>query len=384
MQLISPRFWIANRVSVRLVDLAFRVASANVLNETARNRFLYGGIGAAQLGTTLRRVRGVGNWPVSWVATGRDYLHAARRAEESGDRQAAAEQRAAAALCYHFGQIFEMENIERKRHLYRRAASIFRQAAPLLSPAIEPVEVPWRDLSLPAYLQLPEGVRRPHPLVVLLNGASTVKEETTRWSAPLLRRGYATLALDTPGSGEAWERVLGRPDQEDIAGALVNFGEAHPAIDARRIAVLGVSLRGALAVQLAAHDERLAAAVSVTAPFDPQPYFRHLSPIVTDEIAHLTGLEDAELAATVGQMSLVDTAPRLKSPLLVIGAGNDLVVPPRESLRLYRAAGGPKHLHFIPKANHVAFSHMEEWLDVVAGWLTELLPQRPRAFQVSA
>lgn len=375
---LSPRFWIANRVTVRLVDLAFRAVSADVLNATARNRFLYGGIGAPQLGATLKRVRGVAGWPLAWAETGRDYLQAARAAERRGERLLGAELRAAAALCYHFGQLFELQDIARKRDLYGRAAALFRQAAPLLRPAIEPVEIPWRDLSLPAYLRCPEGDAGPYPLVVLLNGASTVKEETTRWSRPLLKRGFATLALDTPGSGEAWDRVLGRPGQEDIADALLAFGEAHPALDARRVAVLGISLRGALAVQMAAHDERLAAAISVTAPFHPATYFRHLSELVTGEIAHLTGAESGELSTLVARMSLVDVAPRLRSPLLVIGAGNDLVVPPRESLRLYQAAGGPKRLHFIPKANHVAFSHMEEWLAVAGSWLGEVFAQRGR------
>jgi hypothetical protein len=37
---ITPRFWLANRVTPRTVDLLFHVASAGVLSEAARQRFI--------------------------------------------------------------------------------------------------------------------------------------------------------------------------------------------------------------------------------------------------------------------------------------------------------------------------------------------------------
>ncbi|HUY98704.1 MAG TPA: alpha/beta fold hydrolase [Thermomicrobiaceae bacterium] len=367
--MLTARFWLANRFTLGSVDLLFRVASASVLSPAARSRFLHAGIGERQVTDTLRRVRRVHGWSGSWVRSGGSYLESAVAERQRGEPTAAAREQAAAALCYHFAGMFEIEDVTHKRRLYRRAAALFQHAAPGLDPAAEHVEVPWRDTSLPGYLRFPTGTHRPLPLVVLLNGASTAKEEMTLWSGPFLRRGIATLALDTPGSGEAWDRVHGRPDQQDIADALIAFGEAQPRVDARRIAVLGISLGGAAAVRLAGHNADLAAVVSVTAPFHPAPYFRHLNRVVRHEVAFVAGARPDDIDELVAQVSLLDVAPRLRVPLLVVGAGHDLVVPPDESPRLYQAAGGPKRLLFLERANHAGFSHMPEWTGAAADWL---------------
>lgn len=371
--MVTARFWVANRITPRSVDLLFRVTSAAILTSASRLRFIYGGIGPRELASTLRRVHGLRGWSVSWAHTARKYLSAARLARLAGRRSEAAAHEASAALCFHFAQVFEHEDIDRKRHLYHRAASLFRAAGPELDPPATHVEIPWRDISLPGYLRLPPGPSRARPVVVFLNGASTVKEETALWSTPFLERGFATLALDTPGSGEAWDRARGHPEHEDIAAALVEFGNQHPGLDPRRVALLGISLRGAMAVQLAAANSDVAAAISVTGPFHPASYFRHLNGLVRQEISFLSGAAPEELESMVDAMSLIDVAPRLRAPLLVIGASNDLVVPPEESLRLYQAAGGPKHLLFLDRANHVGFSHMGEWTARTADWLAETL-----------
>ncbi len=376
--IISPRFWIANRVTQTSVDLLFRVTTANVLTAQARHRFLCGGIHPSALKSTLKRVRNIGSWSTSWTKTAGEYLGLSRHATDTGNHDRAAAYQARAALCYHYAQLFEFDDVQRRETLYAQAASIYREAAPNLRPKAVHVEIPWRDITLPAYLQIPEQTNGSLPVVVILNGASTVKEETVGWSKPFLDQGIATLSLDTPGSGEAWSRMAATPDQLDVADALIDFAEAHARLDPDRIVLLGLSLRGAYAVQLAAKQPRIAAAVSVTAPFNPAPYFRHLNQIVQKEIAYTTHYDNIpDLLSLVETMDLTDTAPRLKAPLLIIGAGNDLVVPPEEAQRLYDAAGGPKLLHLIPTANHVAFSHLREWTPVAAEWVRSVVSAQP-------
>lgn len=378
--IITPRFWIANRVTRTSIDLLFRVTSANVLTAQARHRFIYGGIHPIAIKSTLKRVRNVASWSTSWTRTATEYLQHSDQAEEHGHVREAAHHRARAALCFHYAELFEFNDMERREALYAQAATHFRDAAPYLPTEPRRVEIPWRDITLPAYLQLPANSSSRNPVVVILNGASTVKEETVSWSEAFLSQGLATLSIDTPGSGEAWSRMPASPDQLDIAEALIRYAETDQQLDPRRVALLGISLRGAYAVQLAAAEPRIAATISVTAPFNPAPYFRHLNQIVQQEIAYTTHEQDlSRLYAMVESISLVDTAPRLTSPLLVIGAGNDLVVPSEESQRLYDAARGPKHLHFIPTANHVAFSHLRDWTPVAAEWVKNTLKARPKS-----
>ncbi|GBD16343.1 2,6-dihydropseudooxynicotine hydrolase [bacterium HR26] len=376
VQMLSARYVIANRVPLAAIDLTFRIASAAVLSRAGRYRFLVGGISPRQLAATLARIRAVRSWPVVWVRTARSYLAQARDRQRSGDLAIAAEQQRSAALCYHFAQIFELENLERRRRLYRRAASLFREVAPHLAPPAYPVEVNWRGTPLPGYLRLPESPSRPYPLVVLLNGSSTVKEETIGWATPFLQRGLAVLALDTPGSGEAWDLALAAPGQEDIAEAILDFTSSTPELDPRRVSLLGVSLRGAMAVQLASYLPQLAAVVAVTPPYDPAPYLPYLHPLVRQDVAWTIGVAPADLPNLASHISLVEPVRALRVPLMVVGAGADLVVPPAEALRLYRAATSPKYLLFLDDANHVAFTHLEHWTAAAADWLAGTLAGR--------
>jgi dienelactone hydrolase len=376
---ITPRFWLANRVTPWSVDLLFHVASAGVLSEAARQRFIHAGIDPLHLDQTLRRIRALDGWAASWLHTARAFLREARRADEANEPVIAAERQASAALCYHFAQIFERDDFARKAHLARRLAELFQQAAPNLALPARRVAVPWRGIPLPGYLVEPNRPRRRRwPLIVLLNGASTVKEETIRWSRPFVSHGLATLSLDTPGSGEAWERVFGTPDQTDLAESILGFAREHPDIDENAVILVGISLRGALAVQLGAVAPELAGVAAVTAPFKPEPYLRHLSMLVREEVALVTGASIDALMPMAAEMSLEHVAPRLRVPLFVVGAGNDLVVPSEESLRLYRAAGGPKQLLYLEQANHVGISHLHDWTSCLASWAANAADQRQR------
>lgn len=111
----------------------------------------------------------------------------------------------------------------------------------------------------------------------------------------------------------------------------------------------------------------------MTAPYDPRPYLDLLGELVRRDVAFATGVTPGDLARLAPALALDGIAPHLQTPLLVVGAGNDLVVPPQESIRLYRAAGGPKHLAFYERANHVAFTHLEQWTALAATWLAATL-----------
>ena len=176
---------------------------------------------------------------------------------------------------------------------------------------------------------------------MLLNGSSTSKEETIGWADAFLAAGIAVLALDWPGTGEAMLTTGVAADCDDMVDGIVAAIETHPLgaqIDARRLALVGFSLGAVPAVRTAALDRRVRATVAVTPPFDPTSWLPYANSLL---LAHLAGGVGGYQALydLAPAFSLVPYAARLVSPLLVIGAGRDLIVPPNEALRLCAATG---------------------------------------------
>jgi pimeloyl-ACP methyl ester carboxylesterase len=266
------------------------------------------------------------------------------------------------------------EPVERKRALTHRAAMLYRLVAPLRDPPSERVEVTFRGASVPGYLSLPRDASptRPVPLVLFFNGGSTVKEELDGWREPFLALGLATLALDNPGTGETWDAVRYTPNQGALLAAVRRLVAARPALDGR-IALVGVSLGGMLAVHLGAECPDLAAVVTITTPFEPAAYITRMPLLTQWEVVHVTGFPMDCQPYLCAAMGLACVAPHLRMPLLVVGAGKDRVVPPDESRRLYAAATPPRTLHWYPRASHCCFSDLETMLANTAHWLKRVL-----------
>jgi alpha-beta hydrolase superfamily lysophospholipase len=235
------------------------------------------------------------------------------------------------------------------------------------------VAVRWRTHQLPAYLAKPKEVpARGAPVVVMLNGATTTKEELLLWSDPFLERGMAVLTLDWPGTGEAFDtgRITSRCD--DFTDGLFGLLAQEPDLNADRVALLGFSLGAAVAIRAAASDRRIDACVAVTGPFDPRRWIRSVNPIVRQQLEGMTGI-DVPVREFANDFSLVDITRRMRCPVLVLGAGRDLVVPPEESLHLAAAVGDLATLIWYPTGSHGLYEQIEDWTRVTAIWLRSML-----------
>ena len=192
--------------------------------------------------------------------------------------------------------------------------------------------------ALPGVLHLPAG-DGPHPIVVLLHGFPG-NERNFDLAQALRRAGYAALVFHYRGSWGAggswsWTNLL-----ED-AGNVVAAVRENPALDERRLAVVGHSAGGFAALMTAAGDPDVSAVVSVSA-FD---FGAAAAAIRGDAAARAEYVEawDAELLplrgtsgeALVAEMEAAGTAwelsalaPRLADrPVLLIGTSRDPVTP---------------------------------------------------------
>src|ERR1019366_3667184 len=105
------------------------------------------------------------------------------------------------------------------------------------------------------------------PLVVLIPGLDSTKEEFYLWESAFLERGMATLSLDGPGQGETGFELNIRPDYEIAVGAVLDAVSHRSELDLSRVGAVGVSLGGYYVVRAAAFEPRLTATAGISGPF---------------------------------------------------------------------------------------------------------------------
>ncbi|MFO0599200.1 MAG: alpha/beta fold hydrolase [Myxococcaceae bacterium] len=120
-------------------------------------------------------------------------------------------------------------------------------------------------------LRLPEGPG-PFPAVVMCAGMTLTRDVWLQPNAEwLVARGFATLSFDYRGFGESEGqprcRLVPPMQVEDVRAALT-FLQTVPEVDAKRLALFGVSLGASIAVATAGIDSRAKATVAVAGPMD--------------------------------------------------------------------------------------------------------------------
>src|SRR5215211_2127164 len=357
----------------RSVDLFIRLFGANALPIGAtRGRLATMGLPADVTERALRRVRSVRDWDLAWTWAAQRFLGEGRVQQRVGQEDAAALSQQHAALAYHLAGMLVFDDPRKIRALRASTSSLYARSLPVLRPAVRRVEAPWRTAHLPGYLALPENVSDPVPLAVILNGTSTSKEETLLWADVFLEQGLAVLALDWPGSGESSLNVAPTPDCDDFIEGVIAVVSDEPAVDASRLGLVGFSLGGAVAALAAANDRRVGAIVAVTPPFDPRPWLARAQPLLRRHLATIAGGEEQLTRLTSG-FALPGVMERMRCPVLVFGAGRDLIVPPEEAIRFCIAAGERGTLLWYPGGRHGLYEELSDWTVEAARWLHSVL-----------
>jgi pimeloyl-ACP methyl ester carboxylesterase len=164
------------------------------------------------------------------------------------------------AYVFLFGQPVNPE-LRRAYDLHRQS---FRHAVELMDSAVEEVSIPYENTTLRGYFFRALG-DAPRPTLILNGGYDGTAEECYFWNAVAgLRRGYHCLIFDGPGQGAALieQGLTFRPDWENVIRPMVDWLHARPEVDRRRIAIIGLSFGGYLALRAASGEPRLAACVA--------------------------------------------------------------------------------------------------------------------------
>jgi len=313
-------------------------------------------------------------WLDAWVANGDMHAGRAPEAEERGRARTAGEAWVHAALSYHFAKFVWMVDMDRHRRAADMAVAALREAHRLLDRTALRLEIPFEGTTMVGTLRRPAGVERP-PLVFLLPGLDSTKEEFFGWEDVFLARGMAALSLDGPGQGETGYSTHIRPDYEvAVAAALDHLaGREDVSLDLDRVGVVGVSLGGYYAPRVAAFEPRVQASVSIGGAYNFGECWAGLPQLTRETFVHHSGAADeAEGEKRASQLDLGPVLPRLRTPFLVIFGRLDQLIPWQQAERV--AAEAPTaELVMYEHGNHVCNNIPYLYRPLAADWTAERL-----------
>lgn len=204
-----------------------------------------------------------------------------------------------------------------------------------------------KTLTIPAFVYLPRG-KGPFPVIISVHGGPesqfrpTFNAEFQTWIDHL---GVAVVAPNIRGSlgygGGYLKLDDGRKREEAVQdiGSLLDWIDLQPELDSDRVAVVGTSYGGYMALASAVHySDRLRAAIDlmgisnfVTFLESTQDYRQEL------RRGEYGDERDPQMRAFLESISPLHNADKIKIPLLVVQGSNDPIVPMSESEQLVKA-----------------------------------------------
>ncbi|MEU1305663.1 alpha/beta fold hydrolase [Streptomyces shenzhenensis] len=182
------------------------------------------------------------------------------------------------------------------------------------------------------------GLGASRPLLVVMGGIVSVKEQ---WAPllPLLRRlGFAAVVTELPGVGE--NTLTYGPDSWRTLGLLLDrlAGRARVA----DTSMLALSFSGHLALRAAAEDPRIRRVLTVGAPvadfFADEAWWPRVPGITADTLRRLTRSEDlTELRGRLPEFALTPKQlGQLRIPVRYVASSRDEIIPDTEQTLLRR------------------------------------------------
>jgi uncharacterized protein len=268
-------------------------------------------------------------------------------------------------------------------------------------------------LSLRGVLHRPAGAAERRPALVLCHGfgGSCRGAGHPELAQALARAGYVVLRFDFRGCGQSEGTrgsVIVAEEAEDLVHAL-DFIATQPGVDPARIGVIGASLGGSLAIEVAARDPRVKLCVANGAIGKGERRFRAQYPGDAAWQAFRARLDEAKRTkATLNRFDVIHIPERDRAglppgaimdftaetalslladdaesvvaklaprPLLLVHPRGDGVVPVAESEALAKAAGANCELRIIEGHAHFA-AGSGELAGIVLDFLKRHMPVR--------
>lgn len=328
----------------------------------------------------------------AWAGLGDRIAELAAEDLAAGHEFSAATKYERAAVYYITGERMQRVGYAPRVEVYQKMLDSFDAVVRYSGEPLEKVEIPYEGSSFPALFYRAPGAGPKTPVMVHVNGLDSTKE--MMWGSPLrtelARRGYSTLMVDHPGTGEAL-RLRGMtaiPDAERWAAACVDYLESRGDVDESRIGIVGWSLGGYYAPRAAAYEKRFALCVAWGANYNwgelqkrradregenPVPHY-------WEHVQWVWGKKNfEEFMEFAPQVSLVGVVENITVPFLITHGSGDRQIPIEYAYQQYDAAinSPDRELHiFTPReggVEHVGGDNMLPGASLISDWVADRL-----------
>jgi pimeloyl-ACP methyl ester carboxylesterase len=331
-------------------------------------RFVQGGVDFNDFQRTVAGIERWEDWLDAWRALGDTHAELAREAETATRRVTAGEAWLRAAVSYHFGKFVWVADPGRSREVAGLAVEALYAAHRTLDPTAERIE----SGTVVGNLRRPAQAERP-PLVLIIPGLDSTKEEFFTLEEVFLRRGMATLSIDGPGQGETGYELPIRHDYEVAAAAALDMLDGREDLDLERVGALGVSLGGYFAPRAAAFEPRIKAVAGISGAFNFGALWDELPELTRETFTHKAGASSADEARERAlTFDLDGVLEQLDRPALFVTGRHDRLIPVESTARQAEAAPQGS-LVVLENGNHVCANVPYRARPLVADWLREHL-----------
>jgi alpha-beta hydrolase superfamily lysophospholipase len=340
-------------------------------------RMIQNGVDYNDFVRTTARIETWEQWLPEWTRTADEHEDCALASEHAGRGRTAGEAWLRAAVCRHFGKFVWMLDSVLAAEATHRSVEAMRRAHRHLDPSAERIEAPLDGARVVANLRRPPGARRP-PLVVLIPGLDSTKEEFFFLEEAYLVRGMATLSVDGPGQGESGLDLPIRSDFETGVAPLLDAVAGRADIDHARIGAMGVSLGGYYAPRVAAFEPRIKAMVALSGPFCFGETWEGLPPMTRQTFAVRSGAStDDDARERAMALDLSGVCERIDVPALYVTGKLDRLIPWRQTERQARRTPGGEFVCY-PDGNHGCSNKPLRARPAIADWMRERLAEVAR------
>ena len=307
-------------------------------------------------------------WAAGWSAIAQRYDKRAKD-EESANNISAARDDYFWAFKYYTVARWPLPNSPGKEKAYQNALIAFRSYAKYLDPPVQVIHIPFEGKDVVGYIRMPK-VPGPVPMVFMINGTDSRKEDVIQEGASLFRSGIGVIAVDMPGTGEA--PIKADLGAERMFSRVLDYLGTRPDVDSKRVVVWGVSWGGHWSSNLAYIERaRLRGAVVQGGPVHDY-YTAEWQKKSLNTPEYLFDLFAAR-AAVYGVTTLDEFyayGPRLSlktqgllgqpsAPMLLANGAKDTQVPISDLYMLLQSGGSAKEAWVNPDGGHTGRS--DEW-----------------------